>query len=75
MQIVTLVSMQPIHDDKKKSNHRQLVRMSPNRAILREKEYHSSVNFDGDPKSRLEIKKFLVDMPFSREWVGGGRGV
>ena len=29
-----------------------------------EKEYHSSVYFDADPKSRLEIKKFLVDMPF-----------
>ena len=26
------------------------------------------LNFGGDPKSGLEIKKFLVDMPFS----GGG---
>ena len=42
-----------------------------NRAILRdlfEKENHSSVNFHGDPKSGLEIKNFLVDMPF----LGGG---
>ena len=63
--------MQPIHDDKKKSNCHRLVQMSPNRAILREKEYHSSVNFDGDPKSGLEIKKFLVDMPFLENgWVG-----
>ena len=43
-----------------------------NRAILRdlfEKEYHSSVNFHGDPKSGLEIKNFLVDMLFLE---GGG---
>ena len=42
-----------------------------NRAILRdlfEKENHSSVNFHGDPKSGLEIKYFLVGMPF----LGGG---
>ena len=42
-----------------------------NRAILRdlfEKENHSSVNFHGDPKSGLEIKNFLVDMPFLGGW-------
>ena len=38
-----------------------------NRAIskdLFEKEYHSSIYFGDDPKSRLEIQKFLMDMPF-----------
>ena len=41
-----------------------------NRSLLSnlfEKEYHSSVNFDADPKSILEIKKFLVDIPFPGE--------
>ena len=32
-------------------------------------EYHSSVNIGGDPKSGLEIKKFIMDMPSLR---GGG---
>ena len=27
-------------------------------------EYHFSVNVGSDPKSGLEIKKFLLDMPF-----------
>ena len=29
-------------------------------------EYHSSVNIGSDPKSGLEIKKFILDMPFLR---------
>ena len=29
-------------------------------------EYHSSVNIGGDPKSGLEIKKLILDMPFLR---------
>ena len=33
MRIVTLVSMQPIHDDKKKSNRRRLVRTNGNMII------------------------------------------
>ena len=55
------------------SNSFVILKQICNRAILRdllEKEYHSSVNFDADPKSRLEIKLFLVDMPFL-----GGAGV
>ena len=44
-----------------------------NKAIWRdlfEKKYHSRLNFGGDPNSRLEIKKFPVDMPFLG-WGGG----
>ena len=53
------------------SNSFVILKLICNRVILRdlfEKEYHSSVNFHGNPKSRLEIKKFLVDMPIR----GGG---
>ena len=48
----------------------QKVLLISNKAILRdlfEKEYHSSVNFGADPESGLEIKKFLMDMPFRGE--------
>ena len=49
------------------SNSCVILKCICNRAILKdlfEKEYHSSINFGDDPRSRFEIQKFLVDMPF-----------